>query len=552
MTERGSHTTLPSIWTVALGGLVTLFAIIAVKFSAQQSVWTDEATQLSGLSLGFADQLLWLAGRLPHAFSVPIDRTPPLSYWLGSIWMLAFGDAVMTARSLSVCLSVASIFAVWAAARQFLERRTALICAALLALSPNFIVEAAEIRAYAAFIFFSTLLIYCYLKLLAVKPAPSSLDVWAFALVASACSYTHFFGVVISAGAFLSLLSYYLPFHTRTQGLELLRKTKWPLMFYLLSILGLIPFVVAAVNNSAAPHASAVVSFSVRIYELIKLVYRLFSHQSMLGIPGLAVAALLAGLTLIAFGMTRGSNPHCKPLLLYLLVNFVLITLGALVTTAFGAYSTTYNVWALPVVVLLAATALTHVNRSIRTISAVCICVLIASDCYAALRLSNAGDIYAHTRSGVVKNAIDNAGVANAIVVYGNDAASIYFAMIYNYRGSLRQYFASGDSVHLIGSPVGSSSTWICDRDADTLLIADDAELSAEALQFLIAHPGIHTPAYNALDKFLETHHADLDAKWTLVSRNEYLAQTALALAVFKGRTDDLSQDSTKCHDIAG
>jgi uncharacterized membrane protein len=165
-----------------------LFAIVAVRFAAQQSVWTDEATQLSGLGLGFADQLRWLAGRLPQTFAVPPDRMPPLSYWLGSIWTHAFGNSVLAARYLSVCLSVASLFVLWAVARQYLERRTALICAALLALSPNFVVEAAEIRAYAAFIFFSTLLIYGYLRLLAARPAPSSLDLWAFALVATLCS----------------------------------------------------------------------------------------------------------------------------------------------------------------------------------------------------------------------------------------------------------------------------------------------------------------------------------------------------------------------------
>ena len=53
-----------------MAGLATLFAYVAVRFAAGQSVWTDEATQLSGLSLGFADQLKWLAGRLPQAFTV--------------------------------------------------------------------------------------------------------------------------------------------------------------------------------------------------------------------------------------------------------------------------------------------------------------------------------------------------------------------------------------------------------------------------------------------------------------------------------------------------
>jgi hypothetical protein len=80
------------------------------------------------------------------------------------------------------------------------------------------------------------------------------------------------------------------------------------------------------------------------------------------------------------------------------------------------------------------------------------------------------------------------------------------------------------------------------------LLVADDQQLTADALQYLIAHPGVHTQAYQALDKFLETHHADLAAKWTLVSRNEYLAQSALALAVFKGSPVDVPLSATNCN----
>jgi 4-amino-4-deoxy-L-arabinose transferase-like glycosyltransferase len=540
MNDRRATTALASVWAVALVGLVTLFAIVAVRFAAQQSVWTDESTQLSGLSLGFADQLRWLAGRLPHAFAVPPDRMPPLSYWLGSLWAYAFGDSVMAARYLSVSLSVGAVFVLWVAARQYLERRTALIGAALLALSPNFVVEAAEIRAYAAFILFSTLLIYGYLRLLAARPTHSSGDLWTFALAATLCSYTHFFGIVISAGGFLCLLAYYLPVASRTAGLGIVRKAKWPLLFYLISIMAAIPFILAAVKVSGGGDVSTAamaLPFSVRLHGLIKLIYRLFSHQSMLGIPGLSVAALLAGLTLVVFATIPGSNQRARQLLLFLVVNLTLVTLVGLTTRAFNAFGPSYNVWALPVIALLAATALTHGNRRIRVASTLCVGVILCADCYAALRLCTAGEIYAHTRSTAVKAAVDTAGPANVIVLYASDAPSIYFALMYDYQGGLRQYLASGSAVQSIGPPVGSPSARISDLSAGTLLVVADAQLPAEALQFQIAHPGVHTQAYRALDEFLETHRAELAAKWTLVSRDEYLAQTALALAIFKARS---------------
>ena len=550
MNDRRGATAFPFVWSVALVGLVTLFAIVAVRFAAQQSVWTDEATQLSGLSLSFADQLRWLAGRLPQAFAVPPDRTPPLSYWLGSIWMDAFGNSVLAARYLSVCLSAASVFALWAVARQYLERGTTLICAALLALSPNFVVEAAEIRAYAAFIFFSTLLIYGYLRLLAARPIPSSLDLWVFALAATLCSYTHFFGIVISAGAFLCLLASYLPLGSRTEGLVIARKAKWPLLLYLISIVALIPFIFSAVKISGGDDvgtAAVALPFSIRIHELIKLIYRLFSHQSMLGIPGLSAAALLAGLTLMVFAAIPGSNQRARQLLLFLLVNLTLVAIIGLATHAFNAFGPTYNVWALPVIALLAGSALTHRNRYIRIASTLSVSVIISADCYAALRLSTAGQIYAHTRSTVVKTAVDLAGPGNVIVLYANDAPSIYFALMYDYDGGLRQYIAGESTVRSIGPSVGSPSLRLCDLNAGTLLVAADQQLSAESLQFQIAHPDVHTQAFHTLNEFLDTHHAELAPKWILVSRNEYLAQSALALAVFKGRTADVSSSFTNC-----
>jgi hypothetical protein len=548
MVDRRAAASFPSGWTVALVGLTALFGLVAINFATRQSVWTDEATQLSGLTLAFADQLRWLAGYLPHAFDVPLDRTPPLSYWLGSVWIRVFGNGVLTLRCLSVSLSVASILVLYTVARQYLDRRSAFICAALLALSPNFVVEAAEIRAYAAFIFFSTLLVCCYLRLLAARPGPSSRDLWAFALAATLCSYTHFFGIVISAGAFLCLFASYFFAGSWAGGFGVVRQAKWPLLFYLISIVALIPFIFSAVNISGGGDVSATVAalpFSTRIHDLVKLIYRFFSHQSMLGIRGLSVAALLAGVALIISAVIPGSDQRAKQLLLFLIVNLTLTALVGLATHAFNAFTPSYSVWVLPVIALLSATALTHANRCIRTASIVCISVIVAADCYAAMRLARAGEIYAHTRSTVIKTAIDRAGPGNVIVLYVDDAPSIYFALTYYYGNGLRQYVAAASTARLVGSPVGSSSVRFYDLNARTLLVAHDQQLSAEELQFLATHQGAHTEAFRALDEFLRIHQADLAAHWTLVSRNEYLAQSALALAVFESRTTGISSSSS-------
>jgi uncharacterized membrane protein len=458
-------------------------------------------------------------------------------------------------RYLSVSLSVASVLFLWAIARQYLERGTAIVCASLLALSPNFVFLAAEIRAYAAFILFATLLIFGYLRLIAARPDPSRPDLWTFAIAATLCSYTHFFGVIISAGAFICLLVVYLPVDSRTQLLTIIRRATWPLLFYLTSLVGLIPFILAAVRNSrggTVSAAGAAMLPSARIHDFVRLIYRFFSHQSMLGIPGLTMAALIAGLGLMLLAAMPGSSRRARPILLFLLVNLILIAIAGLSTSAFGAFAPTYNAWALPVIALLAALPLTNDSRYIRSVGAVCIGVLIAANSYAALRLSTAGELYAHTRSTVIKTAVADAGVSNTMVIYVDDAPSLYFALIYDYSGRLRQYIARGGGFQLIGSPVGSSLATISELNSGTLLVAADHELSADALQLLIAHPGSHSEAYRALDNFLQAHHAELAVKWTVVSQSEYLAQSTLALAVLTVHTGDASQSSKKCDAASG
>jgi len=74
------------------------------------------------------------------------------------------------------------------------------------------------------------------------------------------------------------------------------------------------------------------------------------------------------------------------------------------------------------------------------------------------------------------------------------------------------------------------------DLDAATLLIARDQQLSAQELESLNRHQDAHTAAYRALDEFLQSPPAELATRWVLVSRHEYLAQSALAFAVLKRR----------------
>jgi hypothetical protein len=385
----------------------------------------------------------------------------------------------------------------------------------------------------------------------AAEPNPSSRDLWAFSVAAALCSYTHFFGILISAGAAICLFLFsYLP-RSNAAKLAVARRALLPMLFYLVSLAVLAPFVHAAVTISgggAVGDAVAVAPLGTRIHDLVRLIYRLFCHQSMLGIPGLSALSLLAGLSLCIFGLIPGSQQRARQLLLFLVVNLTLTALVGLATRSFNAFTPSYSSWSLPVISLISASALLHANRHIRIASVACIAIIAAANFYGTTRLALAGEIYAHTRSSVIKAAVDKGGPPNVIVLYINDAPSIYFALNYYYGNSLRQYVVGERTIRLVGSPYGSASVRFCDLNAPTLLIAGDQQLSAEQLQFLAAHPGVHSEAWQSVDEFLKDHQADLVEQWTLSSRNEYLAQSALILATFKSRTARAPSDVAKCH----
>lgn len=519
--------------TLTLTGLVSAFLLVAITFATRQNLWTDEATQLTGVSLGFTEQLRWLAGRLPQLGSVPLDRTPPLSYWLWSVWTTIFGRGIFAARCLSVSLSVASILTLHALARRTLGPRAALLSAALLALSPNFLVQAVEIRPYAALILCSVFLLWSYLRLLDGRPEPSRLDLWTFALAAALCSYVHYFGVLISAGTSACIVLAYAMGGDRAKLPAVMRRAIWPLVFYVASFLALIPLLASAFRLSAAAGSGSVLPLDIRAHDALRLIYRLFSHQSMLGIPGLSAAAALSGLGLISLAATRGADPRVRRLLLMLGVNMALVGLVGATAHAFDAFTPSYNCWTLPVLALLGAGTTRHRDVWVRYIGMGFMCVLLAADGYGASRLALKGQMYAHTRSTALKSEIDQAGLSNVAVLYLDDAAATYFALQYYYNGRLPQYVTLDDTLRPVGVS-GPSAVKLRDLHVATLLVARDQQLSAEELEFLSRHPDSHTGAYQALDEFLNSHRAELATRWTLVSRHEYLAQSALAFAVLK------------------
>ncbi len=132
--------------------LMVVMAELAWSFGSSQSIWVDETTQLSGLEFNPVAQVRWLAGRDKHALGVPDDRAPPLSYWLGWGWSKLLGLTEESMRWFGIACVCAGLPGLWLATRRIAGTAGAAAATTLMAVSPNVISMAPEIRSYPLFL----------------------------------------------------------------------------------------------------------------------------------------------------------------------------------------------------------------------------------------------------------------------------------------------------------------------------------------------------------------------------------------------------------------
>lgn len=167
--------------------LILLLALAVRVFQLDtQSIWYDE-----GLSIQLAQQ--------PPAQALALSATtdhPPLHTLLLGGWLRLAGDSDFSVRYLSVLwgvLLVALTYAVGA----LLDRRAALIGAALMALAPSAVYYSQETRGYTQL---SALSLIAVLALLRLLRGDARRRVWlAYGLALIAALYTHYFAAFIWA-----------------------------------------------------------------------------------------------------------------------------------------------------------------------------------------------------------------------------------------------------------------------------------------------------------------------------------------------------------------
>ncbi|MCF3973238.1 glycosyltransferase family 39 protein [Paracoccus salsus] len=441
----------------ASGAIVLLFVAIAFSFARVQSVWIDETTQLSGLGLGFKEQLMWLLGQVNPVPGVPPDRMPPISYWLGSGWAALFGLNEMSMRVFGIVALACGAPAIVLSAQEMAGRgdaaKMALFALCGVLLTPTILTQAGEIRAYPVFLSLSAWAALAYVK--AVRDRGGA---WLFGLAVFSvlAAYTHFFGVVMAFSMWASLLMCRLSMGGRVV----------PVLAggiaSAVAMLGLVPFVLAALGVSSDVGDAPGLSDLLR--DLARLAFRMQLHGVHLSSQLIAAAMLAAtgGLMLMALhAVLLRSGSDARPIhpgffvILPVLLGFGLQALVKLAVASFDALAPHYSIWMVPLVALFLALPLS-LSPWRRLASALAL-VIVASNLIADVILLRHATAYTHGPGEWVSEFIENP--ADTVVIHDANAnwGSVYFPVHYLTGGAVTQILRSPDTPDRLVLPDGLS-----------------------------------------------------------------------------------------------
>jgi mannosyltransferase len=189
---------------VLIGLFLSLYRIDA------QSLWGNEAFSVAASSKSLAE----MRDTLIQDFV-----NPPLHYYLLHVWMRLLGTGSLQARLLSAIFGALAIGVSYLLGKYLFDRKTALLAAAVLAVSQIRIQYSQEVRSYELLLLLTVCAAYLLVRALYER---SVLLWWAFVLATAAMLYTHYFSVfaagVMYLYAFLYRRKYDLPLSRLISG----------------------------------------------------------------------------------------------------------------------------------------------------------------------------------------------------------------------------------------------------------------------------------------------------------------------------------------------
>ena len=381
--------------------MLSVFFVGSLSFLPHQSIWTDEATQMTGLSLSWGEMMRYLLHKTAD-LGVPFDRMPPLSYLLGKAWASFFGLTEYSMRVFGVFSMGAATALLFHGVYRHFGRRAALLAALCFACSSNILVLAVEIRAYPLFVMFATAALLFHLNLV---ERTTLRDLVGYVVATVAMIYTHYFGVVFFVASGAAML-----FVRREKSLWLAQ------LAVVCASFGIIPFVKAACNLSSGGTATG--------GGFIRMGYRLVAYASHAYFPLVVLSLLLAA----AFLSLRAilTERKCLSLFLTLLFGFGVVFIGQLLFSGFQATTPSYNAWMIPALFIILGVGMAKSRLMTAT--------FVIANLIGATVLIAFGSYFSHGPYEQLARIVEDHGLKEVAVVHEQDSphgGMVYFALRY-------------------------------------------------------------------------------------------------------------------------
>jgi len=411
-----------------------LVAGASIIFAAQQHLWLDETTQLSGISLGPVGVTRWLAGEW-HDFGTPTapDRSPPLSYWVHWLWGQIFGGSQWSLRMAGVTMVTAACAVMFATARREWGRWWACAATLVMGLSAAIVEKAPEIRPYPLYLL-ASVIVYAALLGYVRRSSRGRLAGLCAALVM--VLYTHFLGVVFTAAVFGALGAMHLRFKRPLRRLFVAAGVVG------VFALGLIPFVMQSGHDQW--------SLMNRVFALAELLWILAGqHVVTFWIPLVPLGVLTAAaMAAAAFAGARRLGPAGFVVLMVMVLGLGAVGVATFVTGAFKPALFQYNLWLIPARGLLFV-ALVQVGKGwSRTLGRAALVLLLANVVISCVALDVFAARVAHGPDPKILAEIRALGPGQIAMVHergsGDTMVQLYFNMHYEFGNQFPQITWNG------------------------------------------------------------------------------------------------------------
>ena len=526
--QMGVRARHDGLWRlVALLIVITAFLVPARAYLPTESYYVDETVYLSGLTLDPIEVVRWLTWHEARRFNVPPDRAPPVSYWAAWLWSRLFGLTEQSLRWWGVlCVGMALIL-VFEGARRAWGTGAALACGLLMALSPNTIVYAVNIRPYPLFIFLSAAAWFCLIQYL-LKPVHAR-NRWllAMAVVSVLAMYSHFFGVVLAGALFSGAIVVQLARREPVQG------TIGTAILVMSASAGLWPFITAAVLQSGGNERPPPPELS----DFVRYVYRgLFGHPAM-SVSWIALGA--AGASFLILGLISLLPKRRGSEISYAMFEGLASGMLAAVTasfmfSAFDSMAAWYNLWRIPAFALLLGSCWV-VNQLHFRLAARCLMVtLIVSSACGAYQLMAKGNYFTsgpHRRIAEVIRPLCRSKVA---IVHdgGPDWGEAYFPIHFAFQDGVDQFLIDESSLQATTVkplPDGVTSTHLLDLPHEFVVVVRAQQQGWRDLAEQIRYGDRQLPRGPALEELIQS-----ENRWRLVDQRLFVAQVAAEMHVFQ------------------